>query len=145
VKLSRLLFASSIIFYVLYDIISTIAAFDYLGTFEYEKSFILKASFDTAGLPGFIMMKVVFSLAALYIAYMLIERYKKFSGVGLGILAGASAAGLFVGTSNFNIVFNGSSFWLMGLDSGTIAALLIVGCALAGFVIKPAEKPAEYM
>jgi hypothetical protein len=145
VKISKLLFASSIIFYVFYDIISTIAAFNYLGTFEYEKSFILKASFDTAGLPGFIMMKVVFSLAALYIAYMLIERFKKFSGVGLGILAGASAAGLFVGTSNFNIVFNGSSFWLMGLDSGTVAALLIVGCALAGFIIKPAEKPAEYM
>jgi hypothetical protein len=145
VKISKLLFASSIIFYVFYDIISTIAAFNYLGTFEYEKSFILKASFDTAGLPGFIMMKVVFSLAALYIAYMLIERFKKFSGVGLGILAGASAAGLFVGTSNFNIVFNGSSFWLMGLDSGTVAALLIVGCALAGFIIKQAEKPAEYM
>ncbi len=141
-KPSRLLFASSIVFYLLYDIISTIAAFNYLGTFQYEKSFILKTSFDTAGVPGFIMMKVVFSLAALYLAYLLVERFRRFRGVGLGILAGATAAGLFVGSSNFNIVLNGSSFWLMGLDSGTIAALLILGCAVAGFLITPSEKPA---
>ncbi len=141
-KPSRLLFASSIVFYVLYDIISTIAAFNYLGTFQYEKSFILKASFDTAGIPGFVMMKVVFSLAALYLAYLLVERFRRFRGVGLGILAGATAAGLFVGSSNFNIVLNGSSFWLMGLDSGTIAALLILGCAVAGFLITSSEKPA---
>jgi hypothetical protein len=142
VKPSRLLFASSIVFYVIYDIISTIAAFNYLGTFQYEKSFILKASFDAAGVPGFIAMKVIFSLAALYLAYMLVERFQKFRGVGLGILAGATVAGLFVGTSNFNIVLNGSSFWLMGLDSGTIAALLILVCAVGGFLIMPSEKPA---
>lgn len=133
---------SSIIFYVLYDIISTIAAFNYLGTFQYEKSFILKTSFDTAGVPGFIMMKVVFSLVALFLAYLLVERFRKFKGVGLGILAGATAAGLFVGSSNFNIVLNGSSFWLMGLDSGTIAAVLILVCAVAGFLIMPFKKPA---
>ena len=138
-KPGRLLFASSIVFYVLYDIISTIAAFNYLGTFQYEKSFILKASFDAAGVPGFIMMKVAFSLAALYLAYLLVERYRRFRGVGLGILAGATAAGLFVGSSNFNIVLNGSSFWLMGLDSGTIAALLILGCAAAGFLMTPSD------
>jgi hypothetical protein len=143
VKPSRLLLGSSIIFYVLYDIISTIAAFNYLGTFQYEKSFILKTSFDTAGVPGFIMMKVVFSLVALLLAYLLVERFRKFKGVGLGILAGATAAGLFVGSSNFNIVLNGSSFWLMGLDSGTIAALLILGCAVAGFLMTPSQKPTK--
>jgi hypothetical protein len=72
---------------------------------------------------------------------LLIERFHKFRGIGLGILAGASAAGLFVGTSNFNIVYNGTSFWLMGLDSGTIAALMILGCAVAGFLMTPADKP----
>lgn len=140
-KASRLLFASSIVFYVLYDIISTIVAFNYLGTFQYEKSFILKTSFDALGAPGFILMKVIFSLIALYLAYLLVEHFKKFRGVGLGILAGASIAGLFVGTSNFNIVYNGSSFWIMGIDSGTIAALLILGCAAAGYIMTPSEKP----
>jgi hypothetical protein len=142
VKTSSLLFGSSIVFYVLYDIISTLAAFNYLGTFEYEKSAILKASFDAAGVWGFIAIKLIFSVIALYLAYLLIEHFKKFRGVGLGILAGATLAGVFVGTSNFNIVFNGSSFWLMGLDSGTIAAMLILGCAAAGFLMMPSDKPA---
>jgi hypothetical protein len=141
VKASRLLLASSLAFYVLYDIISTIAAFNYLGTFQYEKSLVLKASFDAMGVPGFILMKVIFSVLALYLAYLLADRFPQFRGVGLGILAGASAAGLFVGSSNFNIVLNGSSFWVMGLDSGTIAALLIVGCAVAGYILTPSEKP----
>ncbi len=140
-KTSSLLFGSSIAFYVLYDIISTLAAFNYLGTFEYEKSAILKASFDAAGVWGFIAIKLIFSVTALYLAYLLIEHFKKFRGVGLGILAGATLAGLFVGTSNFNILLNGSSFWLMGLDSGTIAAIMIVGCSIAGFLLTPADGP----
>lgn len=117
------------------------AAFNYLGTFQYEKSFILKTAFDSAGVTGFIFIKVVFSLLALYLAYLLIEHFHKFRGVGMGILAGASAAGLFVGSSNMNIVLNGSSFWVLGLDSGTIAALLILGCAVGGFLLTPADKP----
>ena len=142
-KSSRLLFGSAIVFYVLYDIISTIAAFNYLGTFQYEKSFLLKASYDVAGVPGFIGIKLIFSLAALYLAFMLIERFHRFRGVGLGILAGATLAGLYVGTSNLNIVFNGNSFWLMGIDSGTVAALLILGCALAGYIMSPTEIPTK--
>jgi len=143
VKQSSLLFASSIVCYVLYDIISTIAAFNYLGTFQYEKSFLLKASFEAAGMPGFILIKIIFSLMALCLAYLLVEHFRRFRGIGLGILAGATAAGLFVGTSNLNIVLNGSSFWLMGLDSGTVAVLLIIGCAVAGLLMTPSEVPAR--
>lgn len=142
-KQSSLLFASSIVCYVLYDIISTIAAFNYLGTFQYEKSFLLKASFEAAGMPGFILIKIIFSLMALCLAYLLVEHFRRFRGIGLGILAGATAAGLFVGTSNLNIVLNGSSFWLMGLDSGTVAVLLIIGCAVAGLLMTPSEVPAR--
>lgn len=140
-KTSNLLFGSSIVFYVIYDIISTLAAFQYLGTFEYEKSTILKASFEAAGIGGFIAMKVIFSMLALYLAYLLIEHFNKFRGVGLGILAGATLAGIFVGSSNLNIVFNGSSFWVLGLDSGVIAALIILGCSVAGFLLTPADTP----
>jgi hypothetical protein len=142
VKLSRLLFASSVVFYVFYDIISTLAAFDYLGTFQYEKSLLLKTSFDMGGVPGFILMKLVFSLLALYLAYLLIERFPRFRGIGLGILGGATAAGIFVGSSNLNIIFNGSSFWFLGIDSGTLAAVIIVACAALGYLLTPAEKPA---
>ncbi|WP_174590895.1 hypothetical protein [Methanocella conradii] len=142
-KSSKLLFASSIMFYVFYDIVSTIAASKYLGTFDYEKSLILKASYNAAGMAGFILIKLLFSLMALYLAYLLIERFHKFRGVGLGMLAGATCAGLFVGTSNFNIMLNGSSFWIMGMDSGTIAALIIILCAVGGFLLMPSNSPAK--
>lgn len=94
-------------------------------------------------MPGFILIKIIFSLMALCLAYLLVEHFRRFRGIGLGILAGATAAGLFVGTSNLNIVLNGSSFWLMGLDSGTVAVLLIIGCAVAGLLMTPSEVPAR--
>jgi hypothetical protein len=140
VKLSKLLLASAVIFYVIYDVISTIAAFNYLGTFQYEKSALLKAAFDIAGVPGFITIKMVLSMIALLLAYMLVDRFKQFQGVGMGLLAGATLAGAFVGTSNLNILFNGSSIWIAGVDSGTVAAVIIVGCSLIGFVLSPQDR-----
>lgn len=139
-KLSKLLLASAVIFYVIYDVISTIAAFNYLGTFQYEKSSLLKASFDIAGVPGFITIKLVFSMIALLLAYMLVDHFKQFQGVGMGLLGGATLAGAFVGTSNLNIIFNGSSIWIAGIDSGTIAAAIIVGCSLIGFILAPEDR-----
>lgn len=134
VRISRLLVATSIVFYVFYDIVSTIAAYSYLGTFEYEKSTLIKAAFYAAGVPGFISIKLVVSMIAILAAYLLMERYERFRGLGAGILAGATLAGLFVGTSNMNILFNGCSIWLLGMDSGTIAAIIICACSAVGLL-----------
>ena len=134
VRLSRLLLISSVICYVLYDIVSTLAAYSYLGSFEYEKSFLIKSAFQLAGIPGFIAIKMVVSLIAIAAAYLLMERYEQFLGLGVGVLSGATAAGLFVGTSNMNILLQGSSIWLLGLDSGTVASIIICGCSLLGFL-----------
>jgi hypothetical protein len=143
VKSSKLLFASSTLFYVFYDIFSTIAASEYLGTFDYEKSLVLKASYNAGGMAGFILIKLLFSLMALSLVYLLVERNHRFRGAGLGIMAGATGAGLFVGTSNLNIVLNGSSFWIMGVDSGTIAAFIIILCTIGGFLLIPGDVPAR--
>lgn len=134
-RLNRLLLVTSIICYVLYDIVSTLAAYSYLGSFEYEKSFLIKAAFELAGVPGFITIKMVVSLIAITAAYMLMERYEQFRGLGVGVLSGATVAGLFVGTSNMNILFQGSSIWLLGMDSGTVASIMICGCSLMGFLM----------
>ena len=139
-KLSKLLLASAVTFYVIYDVVSTIAAFNYLGTFQYEKSTLLKASFDIAGVPGFITIKLILSMMALLLAYMLVDRFKQFQGVGMGLLVGATLSGAFVGTSNLNIIFNGSSIWIAGIDSGTIAAAIIVGCSVLGFILSPQDR-----
>jgi hypothetical protein len=134
-KISRLLLGTSIVFYVFYDIVSTLAAYDYLGTFEYEKSFLIREAFHLAGLPGFISIKVIVSMIAILAAYLLMERYERFRYFGAGILGGASVAGFFVGTSNMNILFNGCSIWLVGLDSGTVAAIIIGVCSVAGLLL----------
>jgi hypothetical protein len=135
VRLSRLLLVTSVICYVLYDIVSTLAAYSYLGSFDYEKSILIKTAFQLAGVPGFISIKVIVSLIAIAAAYLLMERYEQFRGLGVGVLSGASVAGLFVGTSNMNILFQGSSIWLLGMDSGTVASIIICGCSLGGFLM----------
>lgn len=134
-KWSRFLLVSAIVFYVLYDIVSTLAAYNFLGSFEYEKSYFIKTAFDLAGVPGFIALKVAMSALAISAAYLLMEHYSRLRAFGAGILGGASVAGLFVGTSNFNILLNGSSIWILGLDSGTIAAIIIVAFAGAGLLL----------
>ena len=135
VNWSRLLLVTAIVFYVGYDIVSTLAAYNFLGSFEYEKSYFIKTAFDLAGLPGFVALKIGMSALALAAAYVLMEYYHRLRTFGAGILAGASVAGLFVGTSNFNILVNGSSIWLFGLDSGTVAAIIIVLFAVAGLLL----------
>jgi hypothetical protein len=134
VRLSRLLLGTSVICYIFYDIASTLAAYNYLGTFEYEKSVLIREAFNLAGVPGFIFIKMAVSLLAIYAAYLLMERYERFRGLGAGVLSGATAAGLFVGTSNMNIIFRGNSIWLWGMDSGTVATILILGCSLLGLL-----------
>jgi len=133
-RISRLLMASSLICYVFYDIVTTLAAYQYLGTFQYEKSALIKAAFFAAGVPGFISIKLVVSIAAILAAYLIMERFQQFRGLGAGVLTGATLAGLFVGTSNLNIVFHGCSIWLMGVDSGTVAAGIILGCTILGIL-----------
>ncbi len=133
-RLSRLLLISSILCYIGFDIFSTLAAYVYLGTFEYERSTLIRGAFDLAGVPGFILIKVIISLIAITAAFWLMERYEQFRGLGAGVLGGATAAGLFVGTSNINILYQGCSIWVFGLDSGTIATIIICGCSLIGLL-----------
>jgi hypothetical protein len=156
VKIAKLLLISAIVCFVLYDIITTVIAFDYLGSFQYETSFLLKNSFGIAGVPGFILAKAAISIIALLLVYLYIEYFPTLchdndgltrlattcvNGAGLGILAGATMAGLFVGTSNLNIPLNGSSIWLLGLDSGTVAIAIIIAGVAIGSVAAPLNRP----
>jgi hypothetical protein len=126
---------SSIICYIGFDIFSTLAAYCYLGTFEYERSSLIKGAFDLGGVPGFLLIKIVISLIAISAAFWLMERYEQFRGLGAGVLGGATAAGLFVGTSNINILYQGCSIWVLGLDSGTVATIIICGSSLLGLLV----------
>ncbi len=158
-KYSRLLLISAIVCFVFYDLITTILAFNYLGSFQYESSFLLKTIFNIGGVPGFILMKAGFSTILLLLVYLHVEYFHKaglegsdehspaaiasLHGAGIGTLAGATIAGLFAGTSNLNILLNGSSIWLMGIDSGTIAIVIVIGSCILGCLAVPAGKPVK--
>jgi hypothetical protein len=156
VKIAKLFLISAIVCFVLYDIITTVIAFDYLGSFQYETSFLLKNSFGIAGIPGFILAKASISIIAILLVYLYIEHLHPschdddgltslattcVNGAGLGILAGTTMAGLFVGTSNLNIPLNGSSIWLLGLDSSTIGIAIILASVAIGSVAAPLNGP----
>jgi hypothetical protein len=120
----------AILFYIVYDACSTVIAFRYLGSFEYETSGLLHAAYDLWGLWGFVLVKSAVSALALTVAYFL--AYNGFEGVGCGVMAGAAITGLYAGTSNLNIVLNNGSIVLLGLDAATVCRLLVASCALAG-------------
>ncbi len=126
-KINQMLLVLSIMFFVFFDMFSTLIAYNYLSTFEYEKSFFLKLAFKIGGIYGFILLKSFVGIIALYLIYILTNNktLKKFENIGRGILVGSSLSGIYVGCSNINIIINNSSYWLFGLDSGTIAVLLI--------------------
>ena len=158
-KNSRLLLLSAILCFVFYDLITTIVAFNYLGSFQYESSLLLRTTFDVGGVPGFILIKAGISTLLLLLVYLHIEYFTKagdegrginspivtasLNGAGIGTLMGATIAGLFAGTSNLNIVLNGSSIWLMGMDSGTIAMAIIIGSSILGFLAVSAGMPVK--
>lgn len=158
-KNSRILLISAIVFFVFYDLISTILAFNYLGSFQYESSLLLRTTFDFGGVPGFILIKAGISTLLLLLVYLYLEYFHKagdegrgmnspavtasLNGAGIGTLTGATLAGFFAGTSNLNIVLNGSSIWLMGLDSGTVAMALVIGSSILGFLAVPAGMPVK--
>lgn len=75
--------------------------------------------------------------------YLFIDHFPRSRGIDMEILAGATAAGIFAGSSNLNIGSNGSSFWPGGFDGGAIAALLIVDCSITGYFLTPGQKPIE--
>jgi hypothetical protein len=75
----------------------------------------------------------VISLLAIGASFVLTGDLR-FRYFGIGVLSGSSLAGLFVGSSNLNIVVNQSSFQVLGLDASVIGAGIIVLFAAGGMV-----------
>lgn len=130
-KTARILAMLAIICFVLYDSVSTVLVSYSFGGFGYETSAAIRSVVNSAGILGFLLFKVVFSLVAIISGLLLVERYG-YKGLGMGILAAAILAGLYAGTSNLNAVMTGATFWLFGIDSGMMCAVIIIGCVLIG-------------
>lgn len=127
--------------YGVYDTITTIQVSQYLGSFEYEKSEVLRIAMMNVGIEGFVFVKLLFSAIALGMALYLAECLEGWRWMGIGMMWGATLGGLYVGTSNMNIIWNGSSYWLLGFDSGTVSAAIIIivafGTAILGSSLFP--------
>jgi hypothetical protein len=120
------LFIFAVVFFIGFDLVSTMAAASYLGSFDYEGNGLFRLAYGAGGMPAVVVVKVVASLVAFAGAYVLAARIPGFKIMGRGILAGAGVGGAFVGLSNLNILFNNRSFWVFGIDSGTFTTIIML-------------------
>ncbi len=125
-KLKTVFIIYAVLFFIVFDAVSTLIAANYLGSFDYEKSNLLKIAYDAGGVYGFLLVKIVLGTVLLLALYVLSELYPKYEQHLTLVLFGVAASGLFVGLSNLNIVVNGHSIWFFGIDAGTIATITLI-------------------
>jgi hypothetical protein len=142
-KLSRFLLVTAILFFVFYDMVSTLAAASYLGGFDNEKNDLMRLAHNYGGDLGFIVLKTALGGAMIFLTYLLAEHVKGQYYAGVGILSGASLAGMFVGTSNFNILWSGHSFSILGLDAMSVSIGIIFACSIPGMLYGAIKKKNE--
>lgn len=123
---NKIYFIFAIMFFVVFDMISTMCALSYLGSYEYEASNIIRHILENYGILGFMLVKCIVGFIVLWIAYKLKYDY---------ILNGCIFVGLFVGISNFKIMFTGTSLWVFGINSQIISISMLMSFCLIQIIL----------
>ncbi len=128
-----------------YDTVSTVLSTRAVG-YSYEGNVIIREVIHRTGVLGFAGVKFSVTFLALFVAYYIIrhkddlgwENVNMFSG----IYAGTAVSSVFVATSNLSVVYAGSSFYFLDLNSLHIGLLLLFTAPVAGFLldIKSSQK-----
>lgn len=130
----------------LYDIVSTVMSVRAVG-YSYEGNTILREIIRSAGITGFVGVKLGATLFALYAVYYVVEHRNDFGWRNANgfysVYIGAIASSLFAATSNLSVVYTGSSFYFHGLNSLQISLLLLFTVPLGGFIIDAAAARKE--
>jgi hypothetical protein len=128
-----------------YDTVSTVLsarAVDY----SYEGNIIIREIIHRTGVLGFAGVKFSVTLLALLLAYYIIQHKVDLGWENVkmfyGIYAGTAVSSFFVATSNLSVVYAGSSFYFLDLNSLHIGLLLLFIAPMAGFLldIKSSQK-----
>ncbi len=130
-----LIFLLSFVSYGLYDAGSTVLAADYLDSFQYESSGLLRAVGMSSDAPGFLAIKLGVVFIALMFTLYLGVQFPGLRTAAIWVLSGAILAGIFVGTSNLNIILNGHSIFLFGQDPNFVGTAIIGIFGLDGILM----------
>lgn len=142
------LFCTAVLF-SLYDTVSTIMSVGAVG-YSYEGNIFIREIIRSVGITGFAGVKFGATLLALFTVYYVVEHRNDFgwrnARMFYGVYIGAIASSLFAATSNLSVVYAGSSFYFLGLNSLQISLLLLFTVPLGGFILDAAqpEKSSGY-
>lgn len=133
-SLDMVLLYFSIIFFGFYDLLSTLVAYNYLGSFEYETGALPNILYMLGGVNGFIIGKAVIVGMCGLVIYAIMDAYGEIRSVGRGLMIGMILSGILVGSSNLNIMVNGQSFEIGGVAINNIVISILAGSIASGIV-----------
>ncbi len=122
----------------LFDVFSTILCIETAGN-GYEGNFFIREIINSAGVFGFVVVKLCLAIVALFITYFVIGHKKKFGWKNVnmfyGIYIGTIISSIFVTISNFSVVYAGNSLYFQDLNPLQIAVVLLFMAPLAGLFL----------
>lgn len=131
------LFCTAVLF-SLYDIVSTVMSVRAVG-YSYEGNTFIREIIRSTGMAGFAGVKLGAALLTLFTVYYVIQHKDDFGWKNVkmfyGIYIGAIASSFFAATSNLSVVYAGSSFYFLGLNSLQISMTLLFLAPLGGFIL----------
>ncbi len=126
------LLAIAILTFILYDGATTIIVADYLGSWGYETSAVIRQAQDNFGMLGFMFVKIMLCMLCLSLLYLITGLQKQTEMLAHTLYLGFTITGLYAGTSNLNIILNGTSFYLLGLDAQKTCILILALSMVVG-------------
>lgn len=144
-RIDKLLFLAAISSFGLFDAVTTVVAADYLGSYAYESSMVLRSVEASNGAVVLLLVKLWCVLVALLVALYVAE-HSRHGYTAKCCMIGTTIAGLYAGLSNLNIIFAGSSFQVLGFDTQVISIILLLGFGCIGAMmdaVDHAMQPAK--
>ncbi|MCX9010862.1 MAG: hypothetical protein OIN66_07035 [Candidatus Methanoperedens sp.] len=115
--------------------------------YSYEGNIFIREIIRSAGITGFAGVKFCATLLALFTVYYVVKHRNDFgwknAKMFYGVYIGAIASSFFAATSNLSVVYVGSSFYLLGLNSLQISLLLLFTVPFSGFILDAAAARKE--
>ncbi len=134
-KVKTVLLAIAILSFIMYDSATTLIVADYLGSWGYETSTIIRHAQDSFGMLGFMIVKIILCMLCLSLLYLITGLQKQTEMLAHTLYLGFSMTGLYAGTSNLNIILNGTSFYLLGLDAQKTCILILALSMVIGLFL----------
>lgn len=126
------------VLFSLYDLVSTVMSVRAVG-YGYEGNTFIREVIRSSGTAGFAGVKFGATLLALFTVYYVVQHKDDFgwgnAKMFYGIYIGAIASSLFAATSNLSVVYAGSSFYLLGLNSLQASMALLFTAPLCGLIL----------